>query len=96
MNSFQSKLSIFLGLIIVLFSIIDNVKSKLIFLQIVAVYVISQNIDCLVVGNCILSSWIGLIIPIVAFLLTLLNRFCLLYTSPSPRDGLLSRMPSSA
>ena len=23
-------------------------------------------------------------------------RCCLLYTSPSPRDGLLSRMPSSA
>ena len=27
---------------------------------------------------------------------TLLCRTCLLYTSPSPRDGLLSRMPSSA
>ena len=26
----------------------------------------------------------------------LCNRVCLLYTSPSPRDGLLSRMPSSA
>ena len=25
-----------------------------------------------------------------------LARICLLYTSPSPRDGLLSRMPSSA
>ena len=25
-----------------------------------------------------------------------LNTSCLLYTSPSPRDGLLSRMPSSA
>ena len=25
-----------------------------------------------------------------------LSKFCLLYTSPSPRDGLLSRMPSSA
>ena len=24
------------------------------------------------------------------------NSACLLYTSPSPRDGLLSRMPSSA
>ena len=24
------------------------------------------------------------------------NTSCLLYTSPSPRDGLLSRMPSSA
>ena len=23
-------------------------------------------------------------------------KLCLLYTSPSPRDGLLSRMPSSA
>src|SRR5665647_1234202 len=29
-------------------------------------------------------------------LLTHLNLICLLYTSPSPRDGLLSRMPSSA
>ena len=26
----------------------------------------------------------------------LMNMYCLLYTSPSPRDGLLSRMPSSA
>ena len=26
----------------------------------------------------------------------LLKNGCLLYTSPSPRDGLLSRMPSSA
>ena len=25
-----------------------------------------------------------------------LDQVCLLYTSPSPRDGLLSRMPSSA
>ena len=24
------------------------------------------------------------------------DKHCLLYTSPSPRDGLLSRMPSSA
>ena len=24
------------------------------------------------------------------------DKLCLLYTSPSPRDGLLSRMPSSA
>ena len=27
---------------------------------------------------------------------TIPNHTCLLYTSPSPRDGLLSRMPSSA
>ena len=28
--------------------------------------------------------------------MSLRSRVCLLYTSPSPRDGLLSRMPSSA
>ena len=28
--------------------------------------------------------------------ITKVLRSCLLYTSPSPRDGLLSRMPSSA
>ena len=27
---------------------------------------------------------------------TVADKICLLYTSPSPRDGLLSRMPSSA
>ena len=30
------------------------------------------------------------------YLLFVLAVTCLLYTSPSPRDGLLSRMPSSA
>ena len=33
---------------------------------------------------------------LTSFGLDLLSRTCLLYTSPSPRDGLLSRMPSSA
>ena len=28
--------------------------------------------------------------------LNILDRDCLLYTSPSPRDGSISRMPSSA
>ena len=33
----------------------------------------------------------AMVVPIIAALFG-----CLLYTSPSPRDGLLSRMPSSA
>ena len=38
---------------------------------------------------------IGTDASLTANLLKLSNS-CLLYTSPSPRDGLLSRMPSSA
>ena len=34
--------------------------------------------------------------PVHTELLGLMSNLCLLYTSPSPRDGLLSRMPSSA
>ena len=35
-------------------------------------------------------------LTIFIVVIVLLAWFCLLYTSPSPRDGLLSRMPSSA
>ena len=37
------------------------------------------------------GGWLHLILNMWTLFL-----FCLLYTSPSPRDGLLSRMPSSA
>ena len=40
-------------------------------------------------GHCLITGVPGLA-------KTLMIKTCLLYTSPSPRDGLLSRMPSSA
>ena len=38
----------------------------------------------------------GVVHGIIGSVLSALPIICLLYTSPSPRDGLLSRMPSSA
>ena len=35
-------------------------------------------------------------LDLIWILLAAVGASCLLYTSPSPRDGLLSRMPSSA
>ena len=39
---------------------------------------------------------VALASPVLELQTLALTRDCLLYTSPSPRDGLLSRMPSSA
>ena len=41
-------------------------------------------------------SWDLLYVVFMAIVILLIAHACLLYTSPSPRDGLLSRMPSSA
>ena len=38
----------------------------------------------------------GAVVASGVFVVTGQNKICLLYTSPSPRDGLLYRMPSSA
>ena len=56
---------------------------------------ISENLAALIgVGS------IGLSAIVTAYVIWQFNvappEGCLLYTSPSPRDGLLSRMPSSA
>ena len=39
---------------------------------------------------------IAVALGVVGFVCNWLYLDCLLYTSPSPRDGLLSRMPSCA
>ena len=59
----------------------------------------------------LVSGWSAVLIPVMLLTGTVLAVYqlrvgakarrlqaltCLLYTSPSPRDGLLSRMPSSA
>ena len=53
------------------------------------------GISSLVIGLTVVS--IGTSAPeIIVSINAALKDSCLLYTSPSPRDGLLSRMPSSA
>ena len=49
--------------------------------------------DYLPIAN---EDWTVTMLTLVLSLLFVLLLICLLYTSPSPRDGLLSRMPSSA
>ena len=57
---------------------------------------------CVLVGLLIWGRWrydavtLVALAALVLFEVIPINSACLLYTSPSPRDGLLSRMPSSA
>ena len=43
------------------------------------------------VGIFVAEKWVDSVVRVERH-----SESCLLYTSPSPRDGLLSRMPSSA
>ena len=54
----------------------------------------NENLELELDDNTILSNLFGINDKNLS-LIEQINH-CLLYTSPSPRDGLLSRMPSSA
>ena len=54
----------------------------------------TRNIEEVSIGDYVLSGGETAAYVVIDSVLRLLP--CLLYTSPSPRDGLLSRMPSSA
>ena len=52
--------------------------------------------DVILTGGAMLTWWVIPFMLLAGFITPLPYNYCLLYTSPSPRDGLLSRMPSSA
>ena len=73
-ESLQGRISLFLGLIIVFFSLMENLGIYAIIIEITAIYFLSRNIDCLIRGGCVLAAWIGLLIPTIAILLTLMYK----------------------
>ena len=56
----------------------------------------SPNVNDVYTDNGISWKWTGTVWKKLTQLGSKGDKGCLLYTSPSPRDGLLSRMPSSA
>ena len=78
----------------VIIALIASTLVESYFLQAEANTSIANNILILAVFNIIIILLFVLIVLIIRNLVKVYN--CLLYTSPSPRDGLLSRMPSSA
>ena len=56
----------------------------------------ADELTCMVVDGGSIRSRQGVNLPATALSIPALGEVCLLYTSPSPRDATLSRMPSSA
>ena len=89
-------LSIGLGHYLTLAAIIFTIGIVGIFLNRKNIIVILMSIELILLAvNINLVSFSIFINDLSGQVFTLFI-FCLLYTSPSPRDGLLSRMPSSA
>ena len=73
-KSIQGKLTILLGILIVFFSLLENINLYALLIQALGIFIIARNIDCYVYGKCILGAWIGLMIPTFVFLLMLMSK----------------------
>ena len=67
-----------------------NEVATLLLISIISLAILKSSISWI---NAILTF---IVIAIILMLLIRIYKICLLYTSPSPRDGSISRMPSSA
>jgi len=72
-RSNQSKVILFLGLIAILISVMKYYSFKLILIQAILYYLIAYQSDCLVYGDCKVSSWISVIYPSLAIIIFILD-----------------------
>ncbi len=72
-RSKQSKLILFLGFIAILISVFKYYSFKLILGQSIIYYLLAYQSDCLVYGNCGVSSWMSITFPSIAILIFILD-----------------------
>ena len=72
-KSNQSKLILFLGFIAILISVFKYYSFKLILGQSIIYYLLAYQSDCLVYGNCGVSSWLSITFPSIAILIFILD-----------------------
>jgi hypothetical protein len=72
-KSKQSQLIIFLGLISILISVFKYYNTKLVLVQAIIYYLLAYQSECLVYGNCQMSSWIVILLPSLAIIIFILD-----------------------
>ena len=75
MKSNQSNFVLFLGIIVIILSLIKYTNFKLTLIQAFVFYSLSYDIDCKIYGSCYTSAWISLVIPILLTIIFILDYF---------------------
>lgn len=75
MKSNQSNFVLFLGIIVIILSLIKYTNFKLTLIQALVFYSLSYDIDCKIYGSCYTSAWISLIVPIILTIIFVLDYF---------------------
>lgn len=74
-KSKQSLLIIFLGIIAILVSVFKYYNTKLVIVQAIIYYLLAYQSECLVYGNCNVSSWFTILLPSLAIIIFILDYF---------------------
>ena len=72
-KSKQSQIIIFLGIIAILISVFKYYNTKLVIAQAILYYLLAYQSECLVYGNCNISSWIVILLPSLAITIFILD-----------------------
>ena len=72
-SSKQSLIIMFLGIIAILISIVKYYNFKLVAVQAIIYYLLAFQTQCLITGNCNLSSWFVIILPSIAIIIFILD-----------------------
>ena len=65
MKSKQSNFVLFLGIIVIILSLIKYMNFKIVLIQAFIFYMLASEVECKIYGGCYLSSMISLVVPVL-------------------------------
>ena len=74
-KSKQSQIIMFLGIFAILISVFKYYNTKLVIVQAIIYYLLAYQSECLVYGNCKISSWLVILLPSLAITIFILDYF---------------------
>ena len=74
-RSLQSKIFILVSILTLLLSIMKYKSVKVIVIQVILYIIVSREIDCYIYGGCNSAGWFRVLLPILIFVIILLDHF---------------------